>query len=71
VQKHADPPEDQNSEEQASNFQMFSDGFQQALQDIGRAVFVLSPWNKPEWIFRIWCLSASHKWRAPAAANRY
>jgi hypothetical protein len=24
---------DQNSEEQASNFQIFSDGFQQALQD--------------------------------------
>ena len=72
VPQHADPPENQNSEEQASNFQMFSDGFQQALQDIGRAVFVLPPWNKPEWIFRIWCLSVSHKWRAPrtSAAGR-
>ena len=56
VSQHADPPEHQDSEEEARNFQIFADGFELALQDIGRAVIVLSPWNRPEWIFRIWCL---------------
>ena len=56
VPQHVDPPENQSAEEEAANFQIFSDGFQLALQEIGRAVIVLSPWNKPEWIFRIWCL---------------
>jgi len=56
VPQHVDPPENQTGEEQAINFQIFSDGFQLALQDIGRALIVLSPWNKPDWMFRIWCL---------------
>ena len=56
VSQHDDPPENQDSEEEARNFQIFSDGFEEALQDIGRAVIVLSPWNRPEWMFRIWCL---------------
>ena len=56
VNQHIDPPKIQNTEEEERNFKTFSDGFQVALQDIGRAIIVLSPWNRPEWMFRIWCL---------------
>ena len=56
VNQHIDPPKIQNTEEEERNFKTFSDGLQVALQDVGRAIIVLSPWNRPEWMFRIWCL---------------
>ena len=56
VNQHIDPPKILNTEEEERNFKTFSDGFQEALKGIGRAIIVLSPWNRPEWMFRIWCL---------------
>jgi hypothetical protein len=56
VNQHVDPPEMQSSEEEARNFEIFADGFESVLQSIGQAIILLSPWNRPEWIFRIWCL---------------
>ena len=56
VNQHLDPPQFPDAREEAENFKVFTDGFEGALVQIQRALIVLSPWNRPHWIFRIWCL---------------
>ena len=48
----------QHSEEsnEALNFELFANGFEDALKCIGRSIIVLSPWDKPTWMQRAWCL---------------
>ena len=45
-----------NQHSNISDFGYWSSGFKKALKAIGRAVIVLSPWNKPAWAGRAWCL---------------
>ena len=56
VNQHLDPPQLPDAREEAENFKVFTDGFEGALVQIQRAVIVLSPWDRPHWIFRTWCL---------------
>eukprot|EP00292_Cryptomonas_paramecium_P003867 CAMPEP_0113728054 /NCGR_PEP_ID=MMETSP0038_2-20120614/41626_1 /TAXON_ID=2898 /ORGANISM="Cryptomonas paramecium" /LENGTH=749 /DNA_ID=CAMNT_0000659433 /DNA_START=120 /DNA_END=2366 /DNA_ORIENTATION=+ /assembly_acc=CAM_ASM_000170 len=43
-----------------ANFRAFASGFEGVLQGIGRAVIVLSPWERPAWMGRAWCLFEYH-----------
>ena len=56
VNQHVDVPNEINSTLAEKNFRDFSHGFQEKLRKIGKAILVLSPWDKPMWIFRVWCL---------------
>ena len=56
VNQHLDPPRLADTKEEEENFQVFTREFEGALVEIGRALVVLSPWDRPHWIFRIWCL---------------
>jgi tetratricopeptide (TPR) repeat protein len=41
---------------EARNFEIFSKAFEKVLTGIPQALIVMSPWNRPAWMFRIWCL---------------
>ena len=56
VNQHVNVPNEINSTLAEQNFREFSQGFQEKLTKIGKAILVLSPWDKPMWIFRVWCL---------------
>jgi len=56
VNQHLDVPDAIDTAAAEQNFRTFSQGFQDKLIAIGRAIFVLSPWDCPVWITRIWCL---------------
>ena len=51
-----DPPKAGDSVAAAQNFKVFSQAFLDVLKEIGRAVFILSPWDRPVWMMRVWCL---------------
>ena len=51
-----DPPKARDSVAAAQNFKIFSQAFLNVLKEIGRAVFILSPWDRPVWMERVWCL---------------
>ena len=51
-----DPPKAGDSVAAARNFKIFSKAFSDVLKQIGRAVFILSPWDRPVWMERVWCL---------------
>ena len=51
-----DPPKAGDSVAAAQNFKIFSQAFLNVLKEIGRAVFILSPWDRPVWMERVWCL---------------
>ena len=51
-----DPPKAGDSVAAARNFKIFSQAFLDVLKEIGQAVFILSPWDQPVWMMRVWCL---------------
>ena len=56
VSQWLDPPKVGDSVAAARNFKIFSKSFLDVLKEIGRAVFILSPWDRPVWMERVWCL---------------
>ena len=53
VNQHLDPPRLADARVEEENFKVFTNEFEGALLEIGRALVVLSPWDRPHWIFRI------------------
>ena len=60
VNQHVDVPNEIDTAAAAQNFRTFSQGFEEKLRAIGRAIFVLSPWDGPVWMGRVWCLYEYH-----------
>ena len=55
-----DAPPDQAAPAAAASFDVVAQGLESRLKGIGRAVFVTSPWDRPAWMRRAWCLYEFH-----------